>query len=89
MWRVMNVVEQMSSTLSEASTILHAALQSIDVEMRNLEVRLHADAGELRTTIEAAALSDQDRASLLESLARVEKTAESVASFAHRHRDPL
>lgn len=83
MWRVLNVVKQMSASLNQAAHYLEEALSSIDDEMTRLQRRLHADAHSLRTGIAGAELNDKDRSVLLATLDRMEQTAESVASFAH------
>lgn len=89
MWRVLNVVEQMSSTLVDASRYLEDALRAIDQETTTLEARLHADAANLRAGIAGADLSPVDSATLLETLDRFERTAESVAAFTHRRRNEV
>lgn len=89
MWRVLNVVEQMSNTLIDASRYLEEALRAIDEETTTLEARLHADAANLRAGIAGADLNDQDRATLLATLDRFERTAESVAAFTHRGHDEV
>jgi uncharacterized membrane protein len=86
MWRVLSVVEQMSTSLNDASRYLADALGAIDAEMSSLQTRLHADAHNLRTSIAGADLSDEDRAVLLATLSRVENTADAVAAFAHHRR---
>lgn len=83
MWRVLSVVEQMSTSLNDASRYLADALGAIDDEMTSLQARLHADAHELRASIARAELNDEDRAVLLATLGRVESTADAVAEFAH------
>ncbi len=83
MWRVLSVVEDMSASLINAAQYLGEALEAIDHEMTTLQERLHADAQHLRDGIASADLSDTDRDSLLTTLARIELTAESVATFAH------
>ena len=87
MWRVLSVVEQMGRSLTDATSYLAQALTAIDDEMTTLQARLHADAQDLRNGISSADLSEHDRAKLLATLDRVEITADSVATFAHRERD--
>lgn len=87
MWRVLNVVEQMSRSLTEAAGYLEEALRAMDDETTVLQARLHSDARTLRSGIAGADLSETDRATLLTALDRVEATAASVAAFAHRRSD--
>lgn len=87
MWRVLGVVEQMARSLNDATRYLEEALGAIDGEMTALQARLHADAAALRSGITDADLNPADQSMLLATLDRIENTADSVASFAHRQRD--
>lgn len=80
--RILAVVERTENLVTAASEYMHAALDSLDLQMQNLQIRLAADAANLAAALEEVQLAEEDRATLLEAAGRVQATAELVSTLA-------
>jgi hypothetical protein len=80
--RILAVVERSETLVTAASDYMHAALDSLDLQLSNLQTRLAADAANLRAALEQVTLAEEDRATLLEAAGRVQATAQLVSNLA-------
>lgn len=67
--------------MSAASDYMTAALDSLDVQMSNLQVRVQADAAALKAAVDAANQGQLDAAALSAAADRVQATAVLVAGL--------
>jgi hypothetical protein len=80
--RLVRQTTRMEIAMSAASEYMTAALESLDVQMRDLKIRLTEDAAELQAAVQAVAEGQEDTAALSAAAARVQATAEAVAGLA-------
>jgi len=72
----------METAISAASEYMTAALDSLDVQMRDLQIRLQEDAAELAAAIEALQNGELNEQALVAAADRVQATAVTVAGLA-------
>lgn len=76
--RLVRTLDRMESSMSAASEYMTAALQSLDTQMQNLQIRLAEEAAELQAAVDAAAAGQLDTDALVAAAAKVQATAELV-----------
>lgn len=79
--RLVRGQERMEKAMSAASDYMKAALDSLDVQMKDLQTRLTADAQALKDAITGAQLGAEDEAALTAAADRVQATAVLVSQL--------
>lgn len=79
--RVLRSIDRMETNMSAASDYMNAALESLDTQMRLLQERMSGDAEYLAEQIRLVQEGQADTAALSEAAARVQRTAEVVATL--------
>lgn len=79
---ILSALERIERIVTAASDYMQAALDSLDVQLRDLQTRLQTDAEALRLAIENSSLADEERAELVAAADRVQATAVLVSGLA-------